>query len=181
MQDVFELQRNLNNAFAYDLVPSVSVITAALRAARRVNDFPTAVRVFEGRSPHPLLSHLHRQPIKSNSRFRHQSQGGEQGSIRGIPKGAGTFARGARRYARREHVSRELIEEYIFECQSAHLSRWNSPLDGGTGRRKRRMWHDMRQDYMYSHMWRRPPKGWMPGFGLPLSSKRQKVGSAVTR
>jgi len=50
VQDVFELQRNLNNAFAYDLVPSLSVITAALRAARRVNDFPTAVRVFEGAS-----------------------------------------------------------------------------------------------------------------------------------
>lgn len=48
MQDVFELQRNLNNAFAYDLVPSPSVITAALRAARRVNDYPTAVRIFEG-------------------------------------------------------------------------------------------------------------------------------------
>ncbi|EFE34311.1 cytochrome c oxidase subunit VI [Trichophyton benhamiae CBS 112371] len=42
------LQRNLNNAFAYDLVPSVAVMTAALKAARRVNDFPTAVRVFEG-------------------------------------------------------------------------------------------------------------------------------------
>ncbi|KAK6389380.1 Cytochrome c oxidase subunit 6 [Meristemomyces frigidus] len=48
VQDVFELQRNLNNAFAYDLVPSTSVITAALRAARRVNDYPTAVRIFEG-------------------------------------------------------------------------------------------------------------------------------------
>ncbi|KAK5120806.1 Cytochrome c oxidase subunit 6 [Meristemomyces frigidus] len=48
VQDVFELQRNLNNAFAYDLVPSTSVISAALRAARRVNDFPTAVRIFEG-------------------------------------------------------------------------------------------------------------------------------------
>ncbi|MCJ1286034.1 Cytochrome c oxidase subunit 6 [Xylographa opegraphella] len=46
--DVFELQRNLNNAFAYDLVPSPSVIIAALKAARRVNDFPTAVRIFEG-------------------------------------------------------------------------------------------------------------------------------------
>ncbi|KAK4694164.1 cytochrome c oxidase subunit 5a, partial [Lecanoromycetidae sp. Uapishka_2] len=45
VQDVFELQRNLNNAFAYDLVPSPSVITAALRAARRVNDFPTAAKV----------------------------------------------------------------------------------------------------------------------------------------
>lgn len=41
-------QRNLNNAFAYDLVPSVSVIAAALKAARRVNDYPTAVRIFEG-------------------------------------------------------------------------------------------------------------------------------------
>ncbi|KAL2129685.1 hypothetical protein VTI74DRAFT_7440 [Chaetomium olivicolor] len=48
VQDVFELQRNLNNAFAYDLVPSPSVLSAALRAARRVNDFPTAVRIFEG-------------------------------------------------------------------------------------------------------------------------------------
>jgi len=48
VQDVFELQRNLNNCFAYDLVPSPSVISAALRAARRVNDFPTAVRIFEG-------------------------------------------------------------------------------------------------------------------------------------
>jgi len=42
-------QRNLNNAFAYDLVPSPGVVTAALKAARRVNDFPTAVRIFEGR------------------------------------------------------------------------------------------------------------------------------------
>lgn len=50
VQDVFELQRNLNNAFAYDLVPSPTVITAALRAARRVNDYPTAVRIFEGMS-----------------------------------------------------------------------------------------------------------------------------------
>ncbi|OAL00095.1 cytochrome c oxidase subunit VI [Phaeosphaeriaceae sp. SRC1lsM3a] len=48
VNDVFELQRNLNNCFAYDLVPSPSVITAAVRAARRVNDFPSAVRVFEG-------------------------------------------------------------------------------------------------------------------------------------
>jgi cytochrome c oxidase subunit 5a len=51
VNDVFELQRNLNNAFAYDLVPSPSVITAALKAARRVNDFPTAVRIFEGTKP----------------------------------------------------------------------------------------------------------------------------------
>ncbi|KAK4213349.1 cytochrome c oxidase subunit VA-domain-containing protein [Rhypophila decipiens] len=48
VQDVFELQRNLNNAFAYDLVPSVAVLSAALKAARRVNDLPTAIRIFEG-------------------------------------------------------------------------------------------------------------------------------------
>jgi len=48
VSDVFELQRNLNNAFAYDLVPSPGVIVAALKAARRVNDYPSAVRVFEG-------------------------------------------------------------------------------------------------------------------------------------
>lgn len=42
------LKRNLNNSFAYDLVPSTTVITAALRACRRVNDYPTAVRIFEG-------------------------------------------------------------------------------------------------------------------------------------
>jgi cytochrome c oxidase subunit 5a len=45
------VQRNLNNAFAYDLVPSPSVVAAALKAARRVNDFATAVRIFEGTLP----------------------------------------------------------------------------------------------------------------------------------
>lgn len=46
--DLFEVQRVLNNAFSYDLVPSPTVIEEALRAARRVNDYATAVRVFEG-------------------------------------------------------------------------------------------------------------------------------------
>ncbi|KAL6949734.1 Cytochrome c oxidase subunit 6 [Hanseniaspora vineae] len=45
--DLFEVQRVLNNCFAYDLVPAPVVIEKALRAARRVNDLPTAVRVFE--------------------------------------------------------------------------------------------------------------------------------------
>ena len=49
-------QRNLNNAFAYDLVPSPSVLAAALKAARRVNDFATAVRIFEGTPPPSLPS-----------------------------------------------------------------------------------------------------------------------------
>jgi len=47
-EDLFEVQRGLNNCFAHDLVPSTSVIEAALRAARRVNDYSTAVRIFEG-------------------------------------------------------------------------------------------------------------------------------------
>lgn len=46
--DLFELQRGLNNCFAYDLVPSPEVIEAALKAARKVNDFATAVRILEG-------------------------------------------------------------------------------------------------------------------------------------
>lgn len=48
VEDLFELQRGLNNCFAYDLVPAPEVIESALRASRRVNDFSTAVRVFEG-------------------------------------------------------------------------------------------------------------------------------------
>ena len=42
------MQRGLNNCFAYDLVPSPEVIESALRASRRVNDYSTAVRIFEG-------------------------------------------------------------------------------------------------------------------------------------
>jgi cytochrome c oxidase subunit 5a len=48
VQDIFELQRGLNNCFAHDLVPSVAVIEEALKAARRVDDYSTAVRIFEG-------------------------------------------------------------------------------------------------------------------------------------
>lgn len=47
-------QRNLNNAFAYDLVPSPQVVAAALKAARRVNDFATAIRIFEGMTRPPV-------------------------------------------------------------------------------------------------------------------------------
>lgn len=38
----------LNNCFSYDIVPAPAVIEQALRACRRVNDYATAVRVFEG-------------------------------------------------------------------------------------------------------------------------------------
>ncbi|KAF8700257.1 hypothetical protein AX14_000829, partial [Amanita brunnescens Koide BX004] len=42
------VQRGLDNCFAHDLIPAPSVIEAALRASRRVNDSATAVRIFEG-------------------------------------------------------------------------------------------------------------------------------------
>ncbi|PWN20960.1 COX5A-domain-containing protein [Microstroma glucosiphilum] len=48
VEDLFELQRGLNNCFSYDLVPAPEVIESALRASRRVNDFSTAVRIFDG-------------------------------------------------------------------------------------------------------------------------------------
>ena len=47
-EDLFEVQRGLNNCFAHDLVPAPAVVESALRASRRVNDYATAVRVFEG-------------------------------------------------------------------------------------------------------------------------------------
>ena len=46
--DVFELQRGLNNCLAYDLVPTTEVVDSALRCARKVNDYATAVRILEG-------------------------------------------------------------------------------------------------------------------------------------
>ncbi|GJJ13120.1 Cytochrome c oxidase subunit 6 [Clathrus columnatus] len=46
--DLFEVQRGLNNCFAHDLVPAPTVIEAAIRAARRVDDYATTVRIFEG-------------------------------------------------------------------------------------------------------------------------------------
>jgi cytochrome c oxidase subunit 5a len=44
--DQFELQRGLNKAFAYDIVPTIAVLEAALRAARRLNDYGAAMRIF---------------------------------------------------------------------------------------------------------------------------------------
>ena len=45
-EDLFEVQRGLDNCFAHDLV-QLPLIEAALRALRRVNDYVTAVRIFE--------------------------------------------------------------------------------------------------------------------------------------
>lgn len=44
--DQFELQRGLNHAFSYDIVPTVPVLEAALRACRRLNDYGAAMRIF---------------------------------------------------------------------------------------------------------------------------------------
>ncbi|ODQ77226.1 hypothetical protein BABINDRAFT_163726 [Babjeviella inositovora NRRL Y-12698] len=45
--DMFEVCRVINNAFSHDLVPSPAVCETALRAARRINEYAVAVRVFE--------------------------------------------------------------------------------------------------------------------------------------
>lgn len=115
VQDVFELQRNLNNAFAYDLVPSPSVITAALRAARRVNDYPTAVRIFEGMFQ-KFASQGERSTLISFLR-RHQGKGRAQGPVRRVPARAGGRAGRAWREPQGELVPGELViaESVILE------------------------------------------------------------------
>jgi len=47
-EDDFELERGLNHIFAADWVPSVEVLSEALKASRRLNSFATAVRILEG-------------------------------------------------------------------------------------------------------------------------------------
>ncbi|KAJ3287205.1 Cytochrome c oxidase subunit 6 [Borealophlyctis nickersoniae] len=46
-EDDFELERGLNHIFATDWVPNLEVIVEALKAARRLNSFATAVRTVE--------------------------------------------------------------------------------------------------------------------------------------
>lgn len=46
--DEFELKQGINDLYAlYDAVPEPEVVAAALRAARRVNNFAIAVRIIE--------------------------------------------------------------------------------------------------------------------------------------
>jgi cytochrome c oxidase subunit 5a len=47
VEDDFELERGLNHIFAVDWVPSVEVISEALKASRRLNTYATAVRILE--------------------------------------------------------------------------------------------------------------------------------------
>lgn len=46
--DLFELQRGLNNCFAYDIVPTVPILREAILASRRLNTFSTSLRIFGG-------------------------------------------------------------------------------------------------------------------------------------
>ncbi|XJO70457.1 hypothetical protein BDV3_000131 [Batrachochytrium dendrobatidis] len=48
VEDDFELERGLNHIFAADWVPSVELVALTLKAARRLDSFPTAVRILEG-------------------------------------------------------------------------------------------------------------------------------------
>merc|ERR1712224_405648 len=45
--DDWELRHGLNKLYGEDLVPEPKIINAALHACRRLNDFPTTVRLFE--------------------------------------------------------------------------------------------------------------------------------------
>ncbi|KAJ8097467.1 cytochrome c oxidase subunit VA-domain-containing protein [Lipomyces tetrasporus] len=70
--DPFEVQRILSNCFSYDHVPSPTVITKALEAARRVNDFATAVRVLEAIKLKVPAKHLYDAYIDELKDIREQ-------------------------------------------------------------------------------------------------------------
>ncbi|KAI9221259.1 cytochrome c oxidase subunit VA-domain-containing protein [Blastocladiella britannica] len=70
--DLFEVQRGLNNCFSYDLVPSQQVVEAALQACRRVNDYPTAVRVFEGLKQKCPSESQYKQYLEATKPLREQ-------------------------------------------------------------------------------------------------------------
>ncbi|KAI9183465.1 Cytochrome c oxidase subunit 6 [Blastocladiella emersonii ATCC 22665] len=71
-EDLFEVQRGLNNAFSYDLVPSVEIVEAALAACRRVNDYPTAVRVFAGLKEKCPSDSQYKQYLEATKSLREQ-------------------------------------------------------------------------------------------------------------
>lgn len=43
----FELERGLNSIFSHDWCPPVETVSEAIKASRRLNVFPTAVRILE--------------------------------------------------------------------------------------------------------------------------------------
>ena len=63
-EDDFELERGLNLIFAADWVPSLEVITEALKASRRLNTFATAVRILEALEEKAYKKEQYAQYIK---------------------------------------------------------------------------------------------------------------------
>lgn len=45
--DAWELRKGLNDLHGYDVVPDPKIVVAMLKAARRLNDVPLAVRILE--------------------------------------------------------------------------------------------------------------------------------------
>ncbi|XP_078455892.1 cytochrome c oxidase subunit 5A, mitochondrial isoform X1 [Lampetra fluviatilis] len=45
--DAWELRKGLNTLYGYDLVPEPKILSAALRACRRLNDLASAIRILE--------------------------------------------------------------------------------------------------------------------------------------
>ena len=45
--DSWELRKGLNNLYGHDLVPEPRIVSAMLKAARRLDDLPMAVRILE--------------------------------------------------------------------------------------------------------------------------------------
>ncbi|KAI9022612.1 cytochrome c oxidase, subunit VA/VI [Hyaloraphidium curvatum] len=48
VDDETDLEVGLNECFVHDWVPALGVVEEALKATRRLNSFPTAVRILEG-------------------------------------------------------------------------------------------------------------------------------------
>lgn len=127
-------QRNLNNAFAYDLVPSPTVIVAALKAARRVNDFPTAVRIFEG--VHKLLPGVIRTYMCNTNKkqltdlariilCRNQTQSRKQTPIPRLPRRAQRSARRTGRQSEGRPVPRRNGQSVLQSIVTfSSYSRW---------------------------------------------------------
>lgn len=45
--DTWELRKGLNDLYGHDLVPEPRIVGAMLKAARRLNDLPMALRILE--------------------------------------------------------------------------------------------------------------------------------------
>ena len=45
--DTWELKKGLNDLYGHDLVPEPRIVSSMLKAARRLNDLPMAIRILE--------------------------------------------------------------------------------------------------------------------------------------